>query len=470
MDINQAALSELQAILDQRPKQRNLGDEPTLVTPIIERLLEVLNFSHLDRVPFFKVNSNPVRKTDLACRYPDANGTCFFSQQKDPLLLVELKATSHVFSCDKKYYWDVLSQTKEQLLGQNSASAKFGLISNGWELQLFRRHHKIIHPLTPILELNSETADQIARRLLRIIQTPERGTIIGIYNNKGGVGKTTTTTNLGIVLAQQDKRVLLVDLDPDQGDLTRLLDLQPVDRSFLNFLMGKQAFDEVRQTYIQGTGKKRIKLDVLPRDKKFVTFSSDSNSSDINVSQTIGREFLRSKLLEVANNYDYILVDIPPNWRWLSQTGVLASDILLILANHLDRSSLENLEILVTEFLPDVEKWRSEMKPEDSPVSLLPLVLNRYQHTPAQERNCENLLKYISQRDPYWERTFNNFFYTKTSSMWGLSGQKRCIRLPYCVEIASAPLQGPKYVPAPLKYKKARDTYENLIREVIRDV
>jgi len=182
MEICQEALSKFKIQLDHRPPQKKSGDEGNIVTPIIDRLLETLNFGNLDRVPLFKVNSSPVRKTDIACRYPDAAGSRFFTKQKHPLLLVEIKATKSQISLDHNDYWDTLNQLKEQLLGNQATSAKFGLISNGWVLQLFRRHHKIIHPVTPILNLESDTAEQLVNRLFRIIHAPERGTIVGVYN------------------------------------------------------------------------------------------------------------------------------------------------------------------------------------------------------------------------------------------------------------------------------------------------
>lgn len=209
-------------------------------------------------------------------------------------------------------------------------------------------------------------------------------------------------------------------------------------------------------------------MDVLPADKKFVAPIEEFDFDTGEFEQNIGRQFLRQQLVEAARNYDYVLIDMPPNWRWLSQSGVLASDVLIVPANHIDRSSLQNLEDLVTTFLPDVAGWRTEI--EDGPVGLLPLVLNRYQHTTAQAKNCKEFLDRISQQNPNWEKAFNNFFYIERPAMWGFGIEKRCLELPYVVEIASSPLQGSKYVPAPLRYKKARETYESLIREVIRDV
>ncbi|MBL1179297.1 ParA family protein [Pantanalinema sp. GBBB05] len=459
MEICQNSLLKLKAQLDHRPQQRKPGDEGSTVTPIIEQLLETLNFGHLDRIPLFKVNSNPNRKTDIACRYPDAAGNRFFTQQQDPLLLVEIKATKCQLSPDHKDYWETLRQLKEQLLGSRSTSTQFGLISNGWVLQLFRRHDKIIHPITPILELESDAVEHLAERLLNIIQSPRKGTIIGVYNNKGGIGKTTITTNLGIVLAQQGKKVLLVDFDPNQADLTHLFEFQAVEGHVWNFLKGDCPLNTVIKQYSQNQGKNKVKLDVIPAEGKFLELS------DLRISQDIRLEYLRKQLVEAARDYDYILVDMPPNWRWFSQAGVLASDVLLVPANHIDRLSLQNLEELVIKFLPQIEEWRAEIN--DSPVSLLPLVLNRYQRTEAQARNCKSFLDKIISQNPQWKETFTHFFYT--GNTWMGMGTK-WLELPYLVEICRSPLESPRFVPAPLKYKKAKQAYESLIREVFTDV
>lgn len=460
MDICQQSLSKFKAQLDYRPPQRRAGDEGNVVTPIIEQLLEILHFSRLDRIPLFTVNSSPNRKTtDIACRYPDAKENRFFTQQQDPLLLVEIKATNYQLSPGHKNYWDTVKQLKEQLLGSRATSASLGLISNGWGLQLFRRHHKVVHPVTPILELESGTAEQLANRLFSIIQSPQRGTIIGVYNNKGGIGKTTIVTNLGIVLAQQGQKVLLVDFDPNQADLTHLLDLKTVKSSVWDFLKGDRTLNSIVQQYTQGQGKSRVELDVIPADENFL------ESDDLKIQQDIRLENLRKQLLEAASNYDYILIDMPPNWRWFAKVGVLASDVLLIPANHIDKSSLQNLEDLVIKFLPQVEQWRAELN--DSPVSLLPLVLNNYEHTSARAKNCEKLLDKIAQQHPAWKETFHHFFYPRKTKTW-MGGGKPWLELPYLSEICRSPMESPKFVPAPLKYKKAKEAYESLIREVLR--
>ncbi|WP_041661556.1 ParA family protein [Acaryochloris marina] len=454
--ISEHALAELKLQLDSRPTVRGSGDEGNVVTPIIEKLLVTLEFGQLDRVPQFKANSSPSRKSDIACRYPDKEGNNFFQQQKDPFLLVELKSTGQQLSLNSPHYWKAFAQLKEQLLGNNAMSAHFGLISNGWELQLFKRFHKVVHPATSILSLNTQNAQEVSNCLLRILQEDKRGIIIGVYNNKGGIGKTTLTTNLGIVLAQSQKKVLLVDFDPNQADLTDSLQQPVVEGKVWNFLKGKVPGKAIIQHCSFSQGKQQVQFDLIPADKSFL------ESHDVKIQQEIRLEFLRNRLKELSKDYDYILIDMPPNWRWFAQAGVQASDTLLVPASHIDRASLRNLEALVTNFIPQVNQRRAAL--EEGGPNLLPLVLNQYQHTDAQARNCYRYLADIVAKNNEWKDAFNNFFYMPPKRF--RRGQ-HCFELPYKIEICRAPLEGPKYVPAPLRYRRAKQVYEHLIREVL---
>jgi cellulose biosynthesis protein BcsQ len=447
------ALRNLTLQLEHRPKRRASNDEGSIVTPIITLLLETLGFGNLDRVPQFTAQSMPRRVADIACRYPGPLGNCFFNQKNNPFLLVEMKSTSYSLFPEHKDYWELVWQLKEQLLGDRSSSAQYGLISNGWELQLFRRYRKVVYPVTPILTLDPQSAESVSKRLDSILQQTKRGLIIGTYNNKGGIGKTTTTLNLGLVLAQQNHKVLLVDFDPNQADLTRLIQKQPVNGLIWDFLKGKNSFNQVIQKYSFSQANQSYQLDLLPADKAFL------NADDGKINQQIRLEALRNELLKVSHNYDYILIDMPPNWRWFAKAGVFASDVLLVPASHVNRSSLENLEPLITQFMPEINADREKLSLE--PLGLLPLVLNCYQPTQAQERNCKHFLNEIILRNNGLAETFQNFFYVQ-----GLLS-KKTLELHYKVEICRAPLEAPYYTPAPLKYKRAKEIYENLIREVL---
>ncbi|WP_139488195.1 ParA family protein [Brevibacillus dissolubilis] len=143
------------------------------------------------------------------------------------------------------------------------------------------------------------------------------GKIICIMNQKGGVGKTTTTLNLGAGLRQQGRRVLLVDLDP-QASLTSAVGVQhrTLTYTLYDLLKGEAEWDDVM---IERNG-----IPMLPS-------SVSLSGADAELSLTAGREaLLKSLLATVQDDYDFILIDCPPNLGLLTVNALTASDEILI--------------------------------------------------------------------------------------------------------------------------------------------
>jgi len=162
------------------------------------------------------------------------------------------------------------------------------------------------------------------------------GRVISFANQKGGVAKTTTTLNLGVAFAEQDLRVLLVDLDP-QGNLTMSQGLNPdtIDRSMFDVLVHRLPIEEVIH---------RAEVDLA-------VSSIDLAGAELALSSMIGRErALEKALATVKDSYDYVLVDTPPSLGLLTINALVASNgvIVPVQCEYLSLRGLVQLENTLT--------------------------------------------------------------------------------------------------------------------------
>ncbi|HXW45800.1 MAG TPA: ParA family protein [Streptosporangiaceae bacterium] len=151
-----------------------------------------------------------------------------------------------------------------------------------------------------------------------IVHGPAR--IAAVCNQKGGVGKTTTTINLGAALAEQGRRVLLVDFDP-QGALSVGLGIQPheLDATVYNLLMerGVTAHDVVIKTRVKG-------MDLLPSN-------IDLSGAEVQLVHEVGREFVLGRALQpVIPDYDVILIDCQPSLGLLTVNALACADGVIV--------------------------------------------------------------------------------------------------------------------------------------------
>ncbi len=143
------------------------------------------------------------------------------------------------------------------------------------------------------------------------------GKVISIANQKGGVGKTTTSINLSSSLAAAEKRTLLIDIDP-QANSSSGLGVENHQPSVYETLIGDADItDSVISTYMPH-------LDLLPSNINLV-------GAEIEMVDMSQREvLLKNQIDKIRNNYDYIIIDCPPSLGLLTLNSLTASDSVLI--------------------------------------------------------------------------------------------------------------------------------------------
>ena len=172
--------------------------------------------------------------------------------------------------------------------------------------------------------------------------------MLAITNQKGGVGKTTTTVNLAASLAAAQQRVLLVDLDP-QGNATMGsgIDKRDLQASVYDVLLGSKTIIEARVRSEVG------KYDLLPANR-------DLAGAEVELVGLTHRETrLRDALLSIAAEYDYVLIDCPPALNLLTLNGLCAARSVMI-PMQCEYYALEGLSDLVN----TIRKVRASLNPE----------------------------------------------------------------------------------------------------------
>lgn len=145
------------------------------------------------------------------------------------------------------------------------------------------------------------------------------GRIIAIANQKGGVGKTTTSINLSACLAEVGKRVLTVDLDP-QGNTTSGLGVNKSEQEKTTYelLIGQSSVEEcLLKEVLPG-------LDILPSNVEL-------SGAEIELIGIEGKEFiLKGEIDKIRDQYDFILIDCPPSLNMLTVNAMTTADTILV--------------------------------------------------------------------------------------------------------------------------------------------
>ncbi len=175
------------------------------------------------------------------------------------------------------------------------------------------------------------------------------GFIYTIANQKGGVGKTTSTINLGAFLAHYGMNVLLVDIDPQSNATSSVgIDKQAVRGGTYQALLEE---GNIRDYILRNP---KLKLSILPA-------SPDLAGAEVELVNEVGREtLLKRKLLPLAEDFDYILIDCPPSLGLLTLNGLVAAVDGILIPVQCEYLAMEGLGDLVA----TIERVRRVISPD----------------------------------------------------------------------------------------------------------
>ena len=439
---------------------KNLPDDAK--EPIVDKnfiaisFFDALGFTLAERIPGYRTGSGTDR-VDYALR-KNTEDDIFLQNQLKPEILVELKGRDINLTYNSPSYKSTVKQLKGYLLDTNCQSVQWGIITNSKHIQLFRKHGKTIFPATSCLEITTENIYQIATEIKTKIETTSKALTVAVYNNKGGVGKTTTVINLAATLTRHRKKVVVIDFDPSQRDLTDSLNAEVGETKLYDCLKDKKNSVDLRKAIYSYSktfqGGVTLSFDVIPVDDILAQTDEDKIRQEISIYS------LRKKLEILKSEYDYILIDAPPNWRYHSISAIYAADVVLIPTKHNNIRSLQNAATAIQQYIPEIQRDRQQKTQGlEWGAIALPIFFNGEKIRDAARANAKKAIALIIKKTKA-EKKFDliPYFFPRYKP----GNNTSIFELPNNAYIAYSTFEK---IPAVYKSKVAYDYYSQLAKE-----
>lgn len=336
------------ALLEHRLQQLPTPTSQSLIqTQIAGPLLQSLEID--------PTAQNPACYLDIVTEWPDSSANPFV-------------ANSATGGADRL----AINRLHQQLSNSGQPDIRWIISTNARQIQLYRKQGKVIHPMTSCLSLEKSLRASIDH-IKTLIQSPPAALTITVFNRKGGVGKTSTTLNLATTLAMLKKKVLVMDFDAAQKDLSKILKLSAHTGAFQTLLhTGQGSIHSLITPYqlIHPQHKRQLTFEAIAADPALAHSLEDAPSPAPPLLA------LRQALQPVRPQYDYILIDAPSDWHTCAQLAVCAADSILIPARHDNLQSLQSAAMTISQLIPEMQA-QCESWHEAGPMAL-PIFMNTF--------------------------------------------------------------------------------------------
>ena len=429
-------------------------------------LLTVLGIAQEKIFPQYKCSRTS--KVDLAARFKALEGSSKFSK---PDIIIEIKKPSVIFAQGEKRYALTVSQLQTYLAAEKCKSVKYGIIFNGCQVQLFRKHGMLSYPISSVLSLDKKNINGTISYLKKSIKQDEeiRGSIITVWNNKGGVGKTTIAQGLAILLSEkiiygkkEKNRILLIDYDHNQGDLTANCKMERSDGETKRLLedefLGKLSKESIINslptfTNIPERGTRPrfpFEIKILKADSKL----SEEGPDYIKNFAAEDRLPLRELCLQLSELFDYIIIDAPPNYEQsiFSKEAVSAADCILPIALFQNNNSIRNYAKAVIDHIKPAQEKRNDGGPFS-----LGIWFNRWRTTWTPIPTSDSVKRQIENTEKEEDQIeLKRIFYKPNTHLLR--------KLDENADIARS-IMDAKGLPGVVRYLKARNAFDSLVKE-----